>query len=250
MTNSDRRILVAIATYNERDSLPVLLQKLRSIIADADVLVVDDNSPDGTGQWLDEQAKSEPRLHVLHRAGKLGLGTATVCELKYAISHDYHVVVTMDADGSHDPKHLPALLGAIGTCSTAGPNVVIGSRYIAGGGIEGWPWYRLVMSRMVNGLARLLLGLAVRDCSGAYRAMCVDFLRGVDLDKITSRGYSFFEEVLWHFKLAGARFEEVPIVFVNRIRGSSKISAAESVRSVGVLVRLGMRNWFRGSISK
>lgn len=245
MTPSTSRLLIATATYNERESLPNLLATVRQVLADVDILVIDDNSPDGTGTWVDGQAARDPRLHVQHRPAKLGLGTATIAALEYALVHRYDVIVTLDADGSHDPKYIPALLQKLGTSEQPGADVVVGSRYVPGGGIIGWPWYRLVMSRMVNAAARILLGLAVHDCSGAFRAMRVAMIRRVELHQVRSRGYSFFEEILWHFKQAGARFDELPIVFTNRIQGKSKINLGESLWALAVLLRLGAKNWLR-----
>ena len=184
MTPSTSRLLIAIATYNERESLPNLLATVRQVLADVDILVIDDNSPDGTGTWVDGQAARDPRLHVQHRPAKLGLGTATIAALEYALVHGYDAIVTLDADGSHDPKYIPALLQRLGSSEQPGADVVVGSRYVPGGGIIGWPWYRLVMSRMVNAAARILLGLAVHDCSGAFRAMRVAMIRRVELHQV------------------------------------------------------------------
>jgi len=234
------RPLVAIATYNERESLPGLLDVVRDVMAHVEILVIDDNSPDGTGRWLDQRAAADPHLHVLHRRAKLGLGTATIETFQYAVTHDYDILITLDADGSHDPRHIPDMVDRL-----RGADVVVGSRYVAGGGIVGWPWYRLVMSRAVNWAARVLLGLSVHDCSGAFRGMRVAMIRRLDLGQVKSRGYSFFEEILWHFKRAGARFDEVPIVFVNRVQGQSKINVRETLRALGMLVRLGVKNWLR-----
>ncbi len=242
------RVLVTIATYNEMESLPDLVKELQQVLPHADLLIVDDNSPDGTGKWVAQQAKTDTRIVGIHRPRKMGLGSATLAGLRYAVDNDYTYVVALDADGSHAPHYIPQMLGAIrgdGIRAEQRPDVVIGSRYVAGGGTVGWPLYRRMMSRSVNGFARVMLGLPVRDCSGAFRCTRVDLLKRVDLDSFRSRGYSLFEELLWRFKRASARFEEIPIVFSNRTRGHSKINARESVSAIWMLFRLGVRNWLR-----
>jgi dolichol-phosphate mannosyltransferase len=236
------QILVATATYNERESLPYLFEAIRASVPAVDILVVDDNSPDGTGQWVDEQAANDPRIRVIHRSGKLGLGTATIAAFQFAIEQDYEFLVALDADGSHDPARIPVMLERAQT-DTPPPDVVIGSRYVSGGGTEGWPLYRRFMSRAVNLYARILLGLPCHDCSGSFRCMRVTLLREIDLAAVRSRGYSFFEEILWHFKRAGARFDEVPITFRDRKYGSSKINGREAITALWLIFRLGIRNW-------
>ncbi len=241
--NRSETVLIATATYNELENLPRLIEKIQQTIPQADVLVVDDSSPDGTGQWVDQQAAADARIHCLHRAGKQGLGTATIEILQFAVRQQYSYVIALDADGSHDPKYIPEMLSRI-RGDEPRPDIVIGSRYVAGGGTKNWPFHRRWMSRGVNRYARILLGLPVKDCSGAFRCISTDFLRRVDLSAVQSRGYSFFEEILWHFKRAGARFEEVPIVFVDREHGSSKINIREAFSSLWMITRLGLRNWF------
>ena len=233
-----RRTLVTIATYNEIENLPLLVDAIWEVAPQVDILVIDDNSPDGTGAWCDERAKSEPRLHCLHRAGKLGLGTATIAGMKYAIEHDYDLMLNMDADFSHHPRYIPALLAGMETA-----DVTIGSRYVAGGGVKDWPFKRRLMSWGVNTYARWLLGLRPKDCSGAFRCFRVDLLRKLNFDSIQSRGYSFQEEILWHLKRAGARFTETPILFADREKGQSKINSREAIAAIGIIFRLGIRNW-------
>jgi dolichol-phosphate mannosyltransferase len=235
------RTLVALATYNEIENLPRLVDELLRDLPEADVIVVDDNSPDGTGRWCDERAASEPRLRCLHRAGKLGLGSATLAALRVAIDYDYETVATLDADGSHAPAHLPALIDA-----TEHADVAIGSRYTAGGAIEGWPWYRRLLSRSLNGLSRVLLRLPVRDTSGAFRVYRVGKLRDVPLDDVRSSGYAYLEEILWHLDRADATFAEVPITFHARRAGRSKVSVLEAVGKLATLARLLRRSfWLR-----
>jgi dolichol-phosphate mannosyltransferase len=227
------RILVGLATYNEIENLPSLVDDIFRVCPDAQVLVVDDNSPDGTGRWCDERAKIEPRLRVIHRPGKLGLGSATRDAARYAIENEYDVFVTLDADWSHDPGHLPELVDA-----TQRADVAIGSRYCPGGGIKGWPWQRRVLSRGVNSLSRRLLRLPIGDTSGAFRAYRVAKLREIDLESVQSAGYAYLEEILWHLDKANASFAEVPITFHQRRAGQSKISVREAAGKVLTLLRL------------
>jgi dolichol-phosphate mannosyltransferase len=230
------RTLVALATYNEIENLPALVDEIFRVLPGAEILVVDDNSPDGTGRWCDERAKSEPRLRCLHRAEKLGLGSATLLAARYSIENDYEVFVTLDADWSHDPRYAPDLVNAIRNA-----DVAIGSRYCAGGGIEGWPLHRRLLSRWVNGLSRILLRLPAGDTSGAFRAYRVAMLRQIPIDDIQSNGYSYLEEILWHLHRAGATFVEVPITFHQRRAGESKITLSEAGAKMATLLRLAFR---------
>ena len=233
------RVLVSLATYNERENLGPLLQEIHKELPAADVLVVDDNSPDGTGRLADELAASDPRLHVLHRPGKLGLGTAVLTAMRYAMEHGFDFLVNMDADFSHHPRYLPALLAGMRR-----HDVMIGSRYVRGGGTENWPRSRLLISQAVNLMVRLLLRVPARDCSGAYRCYRVAKLRQARLERMVSRGYSFQQEVLYRCRLAGCRIGETPILFENRRAGASKVNLKEAVRSISVLLRLGIPAFF------
>jgi dolichol-phosphate mannosyltransferase len=232
------RTLVTVATYNEIDNLPDLFAEVIEIAPRTDVLVIDDNSPDGTGGWCDQKAQEDRRLFCLHRSGKLGLGTATIAGMQYAIERGYDYVVNMDADFSHHPRHIPALLKAMD-----GADVAIGSRYCAGGGVKDWPLSRRWMSWAVNTYARALLGLRPRDTSGAFRCYRVSVLRKLDFDRVISRGYSFQEEILWRLKRVGARMVETPITFADRERGQSKINKQEALAALGIIFRLGVKNW-------
>ncbi len=240
-TASGARTLITIATYNEIENLPPLVEEVFFYSPQAELLVIDDNSPDGTGQWLDRKAAEDRRVHALHRGGKLGLGTATVAAMQYAIEHDYDYMLNMDADFSHHPRYLPDLIA--GMEREPPVDVMIGSRYVRGGGVEGWPLRRKLMSRCVNFYARSLLGLRASDCSGAFRCYRVALLKKLDFELIRSRGYSFQEEILWRLKQAGARFGETPIVFADRTRGESKINSREAVEALRVIARLGVKNW-------
>ncbi len=232
------RLLITVATYNEIENLPELVAQILEQVPSADLLVIDDNSPDGTGKWCDEYAKRDPRLHCLHRSGKLGLGTATVAGMKHAIEHGYELLINMDADFSHHPRYLPAMLEA-----AQDADVVIGSRYVAGGGVKDWPLKRRLMSKAVNFYARWMLGLTPNDCSGAFRCIRIERLAKVDLNNIRSRGYSFQEEILWLLKRAGATFAEVPILFEDRLRGVTKINSKEAWAALRIILRLGITQW-------
>jgi dolichol-phosphate mannosyltransferase len=232
-------VLVSLATYNERDNLGPLIREIHAEVPAADVLVIDDNSPDGTGKLADELAGADPRVHVMHRAGKLGLGTAILAGMQYAMDHDYDLLVNMDADFSHHPRYLPAVLAGMKR-----HDVMIGSRYIAGGGVANWPLPRRLMSVGVNTLVRLLLRIPAHDTSGAYRCYRVAKLRQTNLDHLLSRGYSFQQEVLYRCRRAGCNIGETPILFENRRAGASKVNPHEAARSIAVLLRVGVRSIF------
>jgi dolichol-phosphate mannosyltransferase len=230
--------LIIVSTYNEIENLPGLVDAILHELPDCHVLVIDDNSPDGTGRWCDQRAATELRLRCLHRPGKQGLGTATVAGLRYGLDHGYPLLITMDADWSHDPRYLPQLVDGMQTPSGGAVDVLIGSRYVPGGGVRGWPLRRRLMSRAINAFSRWWLGLDVHDTSGALRCYRSDCLRRLDLSRVRSEGYSVFEELLWRLTRAGARCAELPIVFTDRDRGVSKISLREALRSLLQLVRL------------
>jgi dolichol-phosphate mannosyltransferase len=231
-----QRLLVSIATYNERSNLAELISAIQAEAPGADVLVTDDNSPDGTGELADQISENDRRVHVRHRAGKLGLGTAILEAMRYAIENDYDLFLNMDADFSHPPRYLRWLVGGM-----RDHDVVIGSRYVSGGGSVNWPWSRRVISRSVNLFVRLALRLPVRDASGGFRCYRVGLLRRADLAGVRSRGYSFQQEVLYRCYQAGARIGEFPIVFENRKAGASKVNLFESVRSLSMLAWLGLK---------
>ena len=230
------RYLISLVTYNERENLPIMLEEIFQVAPDVDVLVVDDNSPDGTGDWAAEYQERDSRLKLIRRSGKLGLGTATLAAMRYAIENGYDYLLNLDADLSHPPRYIPALRAK----AEEGFDVVIGSRYVAGGGIEGWPFYRRVMSRCINFYAQLLLGLKTKDNSGSFRCYRTKTLKKLDMEAIISHGYSFLEEVLFRLRREGASFAEVPIVFVDRRYGTSKINKKEAIRALVILLRLGL----------
>ena len=229
-------ILVALATYDEIENLPSLVEAVHRELPAADVLVVDDNSPDGTGRWCDDFAVSNPWFSCLHRDGKQGLGSALVEAMQRAIESEYRILLTLDADWSHPPSCLPQLAAAAEMAE-----IVVGSRYCSGGRIDGWPWYRRVASRANNWLARHLVGLPTSDSSGNLRAYQVQPLGQLDWDQLHSAGYSFLEEILWHLYRSNARFAEVPITFTNRKAGTSKIGLREVGGKLFTLSRLAWR---------
>jgi dolichol-phosphate mannosyltransferase len=228
-------MMVSLATYNERDNLEALVREIQAVLPAAHVLVIDDNSPDGTGQLADQLSANDARIHVLHRPGKLGLGTATLAAMRYAMANNYDYHINMDADFSHNPRYLPALVAGMDQA-----DVVIGSRYVPGGGVRNWPRSRQLMSAGVNILVRVLLRVPARDTSGAFRCYRVSKLRETDLDSIISRGYSFQEEALYRCHRAGCRLFETPIIFEDRRAGSSKVNMKEAARSMGILLWLGL----------
>jgi dolichol-phosphate mannosyltransferase len=236
---SEPRILVSLATYNERDNLGPLVQGIHQELSAADVLVIDDNSPDGTGKLADDMAATDARVRVIHRTGKLGLGTAILAGMRYAMEQNYDFLVNMDADFSHHPRYLPAIVAGMND-----HDVMIGSRYIPGGGVANWPLSRRLMSWGVGTMVRLLMRIPARDTSGAYRCYRVSKLRETALDKLWSRGYSFQQEVLYRCKKAGCRIGEIPILFENRRAGVSKVNPKEAVRSMSILLLLGCKAFF------
>lgn len=227
------RLLVTLCTYNERGNIERLIPEVHRYAPHADVLVIDDNSPDGTGEVVDELAARDGRIRILHRPGKQGLGTATVAGFRHGIEQDYSLLLNMDADFSHPPEVIPAMLSAMERV-----DVAIGSRYVAGGGVEGWGPHRFFMSWAINFYARVVLGLKSKDNSGSFRCYRVSRLREIDLDRIRAKGYAIQEEILFRCRKAGCTFEEVPFVFVDRVVGESKISWKDAVGALWVLLRI------------
>ncbi len=233
------RVLVSMATYNERDNLELLIKEIHAVAPQADVLVTDDNSPDGTGRLADQLASADPRIHVIHRAGKLGLGTAILAGMHFAMEQDYDWLINMDADFSHQPRYLPPLFAGMQR-----HDLVIGSRYVPGGGTLNWPLSRQLMSWGINVLVRFLMRIRARDTSGGYRCYSVALLRRTDLKKLISRGYSFQEEVLYRCRRAGCKIAETPILFEDRRAGDSKVNLKEVTRSLSTILLLGLQAFF------
>lgn len=212
-------VLVIIPTYNESESLPGVLERLRHAVPDAHVLVADDNSPDGTGALADALAAKDDHIHVLHRAGKEGLGKAYLAGFAWGLERGYDVIVEMDADGSHRPEELPRLLAQIPHA-----DVVLGSRWVPGGSVVNWPASRRVLSQGGSLYTRLALGIPTRDATGGYRAYRASALRALDLATVESNGYCFQIDLLWRALQRGLIVREVPITFVEREAGTSKMS--------------------------
>lgn len=228
------RVLVVTPTYNEADNLEAFVRSLFEVLPEAHVLVVDDASPDGTGKIADRLAGSDERVRVLHRSGKLGIGSAYIDGFRLGLREGYDVFVQMDTDLSHDPAHLPAMLRAL----EQGADVVLGSRNIPGGGVRGWGLGRHVLSKGGSLYSRAILGLDIRDLTSGYKVFRRRTLETIELGTIRSEGYSFQIEMTWRALRAGLRVEEVPIVFVDRRAGKSKMSRAIFLEAVAMVWKL------------
>jgi len=229
------RVLVVLPTYNEAENISLLIPELLKLPGAVEICVVDDNSPDGTGQIADAFAAQDSRVHVVHRTGKLGLGTAYVAGFHYALEQGFDAALTMDADFSHNPKYIPAMLDQIKRV-----DLVIGSRYITGGDVR-YPFYRRLLSKTANVATRFVLGLKPRDCTAGFRLYRAQVLRTVPIDSIFSNGYSFLTEMLNHVQGYGFSVAEVPIIFEDRVRGQSKISSKEIFKASYTVARLAWR---------
>ncbi len=218
------RVLVVIPTFNERDNLAHVVRRLRSAVPSVHVLVVDDNSPDGTGEVADALAEQDGNIHPLHRSGKAGLGAAYVAGFAWALDRGYEAVVEMDADGSHSPEELPRLLHALD--GNARADVVLGSRYVAGGRVLNWPWHRAALSRGGNLYSKWALGVAVDDITGGFRVYRSRVLRTLELRTVASQGYCFQVDLAFRAIEAGFTVTEVPITFVERENGQSKMNGS------------------------
>ena len=213
------RVLVVIPTYNEADNIKIIADRVRRAVPQVDILIADDNSPDGTGRIADELTAGDERVHVLHRPGKQGLGAAYVAGFGWAREHGYEAVVEMDADGSHAPEELPRLLDALSEA-----DAVLGSRYVPGGTVVNWPTSRMLISRSGNLYVRMALGMPFRDATGGYRAYRMPVLDKMEIDSVSSQGYCFQVDLAWRAYRQGFRVTEVPITFADRERGASKMS--------------------------
>lgn len=231
------RVLVIIPTYNESENLGWIIGRVRSAVPEAHVLVVDDNSPDGTGKLADDMASEDAHVHVLHRLGKQGLGAAYIAGFGWGLDEGYDVLVEMDADGSHDPAELPRLLERLRTA-----DLVIGSRYVPGGSVVNWPRSREALSRGGNMYTRIMLGLPLKDATGGYRAFRASALRALDLQGVGSAGYVFQVDLANRVSSAGLRLAEVPITFAERERGESKMSRAIVAEALWQVTRWGVRD--------
>lgn len=228
------RTLIVTPTYNEKDNLPRFVEAVRKAMPDADLMIVDDNSPDGTGDLADAMALKDPGMKVMHRAGKLGLGTAYIQAFQRGMVEGYDRYFEMDADLSHDVKYLPDFVRALDD----GADVVIGSRNIPGGGVLGWGLGRHFISKGGSLYSRTILGLDVKDLTSGYKAFTRNALEAIDIDTIHSNGYSFQIEMTYRAIRKGMRITEVPIVFVDRTAGASKMSRKIFLEAIGVVWKL------------
>ena len=232
-----RRVAVLIPTYDERETLPVIVRRVRQVVPDADVVVLDDNSPDGTGEVADALAAADERVQVIHRKGKEGLGAAYLAGFRWALAQGYDAVVQMDADGSHRPEHLPALLEA-----AEHADAVIGSRWVSGGSVVNWPLHRKALSVGGNLYVKLLLGMPVNDATAGFRVYRADALRTMGLDDVASLGYCFQTDLTWRAVKDGLTVVEVPITFVEREVGRSKMSRDIMTESLRRITGWGVRH--------
>jgi dolichol-phosphate mannosyltransferase len=220
-TPASQRVLVVVPTYNEKDNVERVVGRLRAAVPTADVLIVDDSSPDGTGDLADGLAAGDPQVVVMHRPRKQGLGAAYVAGFRWGLERNYDVLVEMDADGSHQPEQLPDLLAALSSA-----DLVLGSRWVPGGHVVNWPLRRQLLSRGGNTYVRLMLGFGVRDATGGFRAFRRQTLEGLSLEDVNSAGYCFQVDLAWRAVRRGFTVTEVPIGFVERELGTSKMSGA------------------------
>jgi dolichol-phosphate mannosyltransferase len=214
-------VIIVIPTYNEVDNLSLVVDRIVQSVASAHILIVDDASPDGTGDLADKLAIDNPQINVMHRVAKDGLGAAYVAGFQWCLAEGYEFIVEMDADGSHAPEQLPRLLAALSDA-----DLVLGARWVPGGAVVNWPKARQLLSQAGNLYARLALGLQLRDSTGGYRAYRAEVLRAIDIETVTSRGYCFQVDLAWRALRTGFRVAEVPITFTERERGESKMDSA------------------------
>jgi dolichol-phosphate mannosyltransferase len=230
---SGLNVCVIIPTYNEKENITELVEHILALPLQVRVIIVDDNSPDGTGQLADHLASQDQRVSVIHRAGKLGLGTAYVAGFKQGLAEGADRLITMDADFSHDPTYIPALVALAEHF-----HITIGSRYVPRGGVSNWEWQRRFLSWGANSFARAALGLKARDCTAGFRCYHQEVLQNIDFDLIFSNGYSFLVEMLFKCQRRGYSVGEIPIIFANRTWGDSKISQREIFKAMYTVVRL------------
>lgn len=228
--------LIVLPTYNEIESLSGVLARIRRAVPEADVVVVDDSSPDGTGALAERLAADDVQLAVIHRATKDGLGRAYLAGFDRALSNGYRFVVEIDADGSHDPAELPAMI----ELARAGADLVIGSRWVDGGAVRNWPWFRRLISRTGNGYARLMLHSHIRDITAGFRIYATSALRTLDLGAVSAHGYGFQVEIAWMIERSGLTVVEHPITFVERAAGTSKMGTGIVVEA---LVKVTIWGW-------
>jgi len=234
-----KKTVIVVPTYNEIGNIFQIYEKIFKVVGDLNLLIVDDNSPDGTGAAADELAKKDDRVSVLHRKGKLGLGSAYIDGMKLAVDSGFDLVVAMDADLSHDPANLPRMLEL-----TKEYDLVIGSRYVKDGGMVNWGVGRFFISRLANFFCKWVLAIKQEDCSGGYKCYRADLLKKIGMDSFFSYGYSFQVEILYRALRKRAKVIEFPIIFVNRHEGESKLSARELIQFGWTVLKLRWLAWF------
>jgi dolichol-phosphate mannosyltransferase len=242
-------LLVVIPTYDERENLSAIVARVRAAVPAASVLVVDDGSPDGTGELADELAAADASVHVLHRRGKEGLGAAYLAAFDWALAGGFDPIAQLDADGSHQPEQLPLLLESLETTDASGrrPDIVIGSRWVPGGSVVNWPRRRVWLSKTGSTYARWMLGLPVKDATAGFRVFRADALRALHLQDVHTRGYGFQVDMTWHAVMAGLDVVEAPITFVERERGRSKMNASIVLEAMARVTAWGIARRFRSS---
>ena len=233
------KTLIIIPTYNELENLPKLLPEVLSKNDDINILIVDDNSPDGTAAFVENEMKNNNRIHLIRRPSKQGLGTAYIAGFKYAIQKNFDLVFEMDADFSHDPNEIPKFLEEI-----KNSDLVLGSRYITGVNVINWPMRRLLLSWFANLYTRAITGMSVHDATGGYKCFRKEVLQAIDLDKVTSNGYAFQIEMTFKAWKKGFRVKEIPIIFVDRVKGKSKMSKKIVREAVTMVWKLRLKSIF------
>ena len=233
------KTLIIIPTYNELENLPKLLPAVLSKDISINVLIVDDNSPDGTAAFVESEMKNNDRIHLLKRSSKQGLGTAYIAGFKYALENGFDLIFEMDADFSHDPNEIPKFLEEI-----KNSDLVLGSRYITGVNVINWPMRRLLLSWFANLYTRAITGMSVHDATGGYKCFRKEVLQSIDLDKVTSNGYAFQIEMTFKAWKKGFRVKEIPIIFVDRVKGKSKMSKKIVREAVTMVWKLRLKSIF------
>jgi dolichol-phosphate mannosyltransferase len=233
------KTLIIIPTYNELENLPKLLPSVLSQDKSINILIVDDNSPDGTAAFVENEMKSNDRIHLLKRSSKQGLGTAYIAGFKYALENGFDLIFEMDADFSHDPNEIPKFLEEI-----KNSDLVLGSRYITGVNVINWPMRRLLLSWFANFYTRAITGMSVHDATGGYKCFRKEVLQAIDLDKVTSNGYAFQIEMTFKAWKKGFRVKEIPIIFVDRVKGNSKMSKKIVREAVTMVWKLRLNSIF------
>ena len=232
------RVVIVMPTYNERENLESIAERVRTALPETDLLIVDDNSPDGTGDLADKLAAADPQVRVMHRTEKAGLGRAYLAAFGWALERGYDVIVEMDADGSHQPEHLPALIGALDHADLS-----IGSRWMRGGRVVNWPKSRELLSRGANIYIQVMLGLGVKDATAGFRAYRASTLGKISLDQVESAGYCFQIDLTARVAQAGLEIAEVPITFVEREHGASKMTGSIMAEALWRVARWGAVRW-------